>query len=396
MTRGAARSHEWLDELRRRVADRPAYADGWCLLGDALLAEDCHLEAGRAYESALALNAGYRDAVLGLAFARARTTGFHAAFATFRRLFPLAAGDFMVPFALGVLCLREGWSGQGLDQLCRARELAPTVPFVALHLAGAWRAAGRDARAAQELDAARRLAGRSGMADEAVARLAIPETFDPPGHVTARIACSHWLAQRGVERGEVLDEIALRFPGHGRLLLEQGRSAALDGRVAAALAVFRAAMDVDVDCHDARFEAGLLTAEQGDLDAAVGLLQAAVTQRPTFPDYRYELALVLLEAGRAADAERELRLALTLEPGYGQCALRLAEVVAEQARMAEALEILDAGAWRDWPESWSLRAELLLGLQRVDEARAVVDRVLARDPEDLLGQELRSKLVAED
>jgi tetratricopeptide (TPR) repeat protein len=163
----------------------------------------------------------------------------------------------------------------------------------------------------------------------------------------------------------------------------------------AALSEYREEQRVNADRAEARLNLGAFFAETGQLDSAAAEYQAALKMNPALLATYVNLADLYRQQGRDADAERTLLDGLARAPkGEGaelQYALGLTYV--RQKRMADAVTPLAAAA-KLAPDNARYALVLGLALQRLghnDEAKAVLERALARHPDD---RELQSAYVA--
>ncbi len=90
-----------------------------------------------------------------------------------------------------------------------------------------------------------------------------------------------------------------------------GKVLYLTGDFAAARERFYAALELDEDYVDARFELARTFVALNELDDALAALQGVVEDRPDDPTFRLELGKLYLRLGRRADAEAAFRFAAT-------------------------------------------------------------------------------------
>ncbi len=130
---------------------------------------------------------------------------------------------------------------------------------------------------------------------------------------------------------------------------------------------------------------GSAQALSGDLPAAVQSMQSAVTADPRSPEAYYRLALVFLEGSREEDARKVLASGLEQVPG--SALLWYAQAVAnlDSGRDEEALGFVDRSIQidRNQPEAWSLMGELKARLGDYDKAQTAFGTALklGADPE---------------
>lgn len=393
---------EWIANLETMTRSRPGHADLWCALGIALHAAGRLDEADAALGKAIQINRGYAEAVVARAFVLGELGRPREGYAALRPVFAAAPNDFHRVFALGVFAMRFGWRDTGVAQLRRACEMLPHAPFPQLFLAAAHADAGDGAAAARARRAAVERAGelreRTGVTGDAssFADAAFHRSWPSPSLLRAHVRHAEFLLQsrRAAEAMHELDVAASRWPGDPMLLVETGRQRHLldDGDDAARW--FLAAIAVDEGSHRAWLELSFVHAERGDMSKAADGLRRAVELRPTFPDYRYQFGTLLLDVGRAAEAATQLEQALIFSPSHGHGALGLARAYALLGRDEDALDVLGQGAWREWPESLVLAAELLARSSRVVEARSELEKALRIAPSFVAAREALAGLGA--
>jgi len=159
------------------------------------------------------------------------------------------------------------------------------------------------------------------------------------------------------------------------------------GHRAEALAAFaKAARLAPTDPRAALAEAEMLVADGRGDEAAASLL-AASDRMPGAAEVHAALADVLVREGRYREAADRYRVALRLNPADTTPTQRLAVALFRAGSYAEAEAILaeleaseseSAGAWVRL-----MRADCLLALDRVDEARAQYRQILDVDPDNL-------------
>jgi len=113
-------------------------------------------------------------------------------------------------------------------------------------------------------------------------------------------------------------------------------------------------------------------------------------------DGGYANALALARAGRFADAERELAALVAVEPAHVDALQLMGVVVSSLGRVEESLEWFGrAKALR--PASAAIlqnRAQSLVKLGRLADARAEIEAALARDPAFVPAQQLLAQVLA--
>ena len=118
--------------------------------------------------------------------------------------------------------------------------------------------------------------------------------------------------------------------------------------------------------------------QKGELNAAIIQLKNAALLEPENGEVRMRLGQVYLEHGDAVSAEKELRRAVDLQQGGSR--LLLARALLLQGKFQDVLDEFTrlAGA-NEGADILTLRGNALLGLQRNDDARQMFERALQSD-----------------
>jgi tetratricopeptide (TPR) repeat protein len=116
--------------------------------------------------------------------------------------------------------------------------------------------------------------------------------------------------------------------------------------------------------------------------AARRSLERALRLAPERADLRYHTAVLAERQGYAREAELIYSGLLTAEPDHVQARFRLGFLKLEQGDYAAAAEAFEAclGRRAEWPEAEINLSIAYARLNRADDARAVLDRLLERDP----------------
>ncbi len=157
---------------------------------------------------------------------------------------------------------------------------------------------------------------------------------------------------------------------------------------------FAAALAVDGRHGETRHNLGLALERQGRLEEAEAQYREALAVKPDLLPSIYALGRTLLERERPEEAEPHLREALRRNPGGADARGALALAVEALGRDGEA-----EGLLRDAPDAASPAiavnlANLLARRKRYDEAVALYDGVLARNPRDPLVRHNRANALA--
>jgi tetratricopeptide (TPR) repeat protein len=152
-------------------------------------------------------------------------------------------------------------------------------------------------------------------------------------------------------------------------------------QAAAELAWLRA--DLDVAAVERPFVALLpLALETGDRAAALTAMSTVAAGYPGDASGAYAIAYLALRSGDPALAQAEATRALGLDPGWTDAALVYARALAADGRTEEALEWLSTRPEAQQRGVRLERAVLLMSAERIDEARQLLEELLADIPDD--------------
>ena len=138
------------------------------------------------------------------------------------------------------------------------------------------------------------------------------------------------------------------------------------------------------DLFDRHIEQGILLRGRRELVAALREFSAACQLRPNSSGARCELAFTYLQAGALDDAQAAYLKVCEAESANVDALAGLGEISRQRGEISDALTYLQQAASID-PERIALQydmAAVLRDLSRFDEARAVLDKLLARDPDN--------------
>ena len=175
-------------------------------------------------------------------------------------------------------------------------------------------------------------------------------------------------------------------PGHPHVLVNLGKTLKSMGRNPEAVSAFTAALASQPDLTDALCELGELQYRAGHLDDAEISLRRALQIEPGHLQSRYWLGLTLQNGERYAEAEVLLREALILARETGMKAAfvyNLASAQYHQGKKKDALDNYTLAAQLNPRFNADInRADLLEDLHRFDEAAALLEATLAREPDN--------------
>ncbi|HVZ27315.1 MAG TPA: tetratricopeptide repeat protein [Rhizomicrobium sp.] len=175
-------------------------------------------------------------------------------------------------------------------------------------------------------------------------------------------------------------------PGHPHVLTNLGKTLKFLGRNAEAVSAFNAALAGQPDLADALCELGELQYRAGDYAEAESLLQRVLVQMPNHAQAQLWLGLVFKDSGRLAEAEALLGAGLIQARETSLKATFVYYLASAQHQQGKKERALDnfALASRLNPQFNAdadlKRAEILEEMQRSDEAVALLERILAREP----------------
>jgi tetratricopeptide (TPR) repeat protein len=125
---------------------------------------------------------------------------------------------------------------------------------------------------------------------------------------------------------------------------------------------------------------------QGRLDAAVRIYKDVIARRADTEDAYRKLALVYWRQGRAADAIATLELALKNGVTQSEVRIKLAQYLAESGRPERAIELLEGTAGED-PDALIALGNAYTLADRIPQALTTFERLLALDPSNALAYE---------
>jgi tetratricopeptide (TPR) repeat protein len=330
-----------IDDLRRTVAQSPADAEAWTLLGDALLAGDDLAGAKEAYLEAIAVDYLTGDAHFGLGLVEFGRGDFAAALFSFTEVTRLYTDRFDGHFNRAVTLARlrrpaesaasfrralaeaepeatpddrlNAWTGLGTqlvlagepgsaaDAFAEALKLDPEDTDLAYRRGSALLSAGRGLEALAELTD---IEART--SDYRFSSL-IAEVYLEQGQVDR--------ALRALERAERKAQTAGDRAGQAASLMALGEVQRGLGRDADATASYLRASEADPDSWEARYALGVAYLAAGQPRSAVAPLLEAVALVPDNGDVRLALASAYDQMGQAGDALATAREALARANG---------------------------------------------------------------------------------
>ncbi len=150
-----------------------------------------------------------------------------------------------------------------------------------------------------------------------------------------------------------------------------------------ALEEYRQAMRYNADLPAQRYNLGNLALNQGDAEGAVKAYEQAIAIDGRFYPAKVNLANLFNRLGRNKEAEKLLREVVAQEPDLYEAAYSLGLLLAEMKNYPEAEAYLgEAAARMNYPRAYYNHGQLLLALNRPDEAEKAFLKALALSPRD--------------
>jgi tetratricopeptide (TPR) repeat protein len=164
--------------------------------------------------------------------------------------------------------------------------------------------------------------------------------------------------------------------------MERGLAAHREGRMADALAAYRAALSIKPQDAEALSLMGLALLHGGRIDEALILLGRAVDIEPRTPGFRVNLAEGFARAGQNSRALQEFRAVTELQPDHIHAWDRSGDLAALLGDPAAAVDGWGRAYLVDYRsiESALKIARLEIARGRVDVASNLIDSVLSRSP----------------
>lgn len=163
----------------------------------------------------------------------------------------------------------------------------------------------------------------------------------------------------------------------------QGVELKRQGRLDEAAQCYEAALRLQPDFAEARYNLGMLWRDFGRVDLALKCLETTVALRPDVPLVHFECANLLVLNQQFDNAIGHYQQALALAPDFAPAAFNLANIFLEQSRWQEAELLLQQVLQRS-PQDPDALVNLGTALQsqcRLDEAAAAFRQVIATQGE---------------
>ena len=308
-------------------------------------------------------------------------------------------------FFLGNIANSAGDPAEAIEHYARALELQPQATAVHSPLAVAYSALGDSERAASHLE----LRGRQ-----------VVQLLDP---LALELGELHVGAVGRIRRGaraQVEGDLATARDEYARAVAADpsnpearqslGTVLAQQGEIEAAIAEYRAALELTGDSALVLANLGGLLVGTPERDEGIRLLERALQLDPTLPKARLALAQTQLERQRPDLARDQYRRILERDAANLEARLGLARALAVEGQASAAADELRQALARDPDSGDAARlhqalGELAAGIGDLEGALAELGRALDLDPElagarftraNLLGLAGRYRLAAED
>jgi len=174
-------------------------------------------------------------------------------------------------------------------------------------------------------------------------------------------------------------------PGHVPAWIRLADLLRSSGRVDEAEACAAAALERDEESAAAWHAAGMVLKEKGRTDLAIERFEQALRLEPQRVQAMREIGEIRRYENRIAEAEKRFRDGLRLRPDDEALTIDLAQVLADQMRYDEAFALLEKVLARDpgSPLALATKGVLLDLTGQPGEAREVLGAALARDPANI-------------
>ena len=199
------------------------------------------------------------------------------------------------------------------------------------------------------------------------------------------------LAQKGQYEGAIVEwrkALALN-PAEASVLENLGVALARSGKPAEAVADYRKALEIQPNAPEVHYRLGMALADTGNFDEAVNEYQKGLELRPKSANEGDAAAIydllgrALAGKGSLAESLKYFELASRLRPGFGPHLYDYALALSQLNRLDEARQIVEAAvqADPDMAEAHALRGQLLARGRQLPEAAREYERALELRPE---------------
>ncbi|MGC8640413.1 MAG: tetratricopeptide repeat protein [Isosphaeraceae bacterium] len=327
----------------RVVESRPDHAPAAYNLGRIWQAQGKLEHAAAAYERALELNPSFIEALNDLGNVFKLQGKLDQAEACYRRALAWKPDYALAHYNLGLACQDQGKLDDAVASYQRALELST----------------------------------RPGLLVGSAVRT------DPQPRPTVRTA------DPTSEIQEAKESVALCLePGSAEIHNCLASALKLQGKLEAAAASYRQAIQLRPDYAAAHCNLGVVYQELGQFDQAVACCEHALELQPDYATAHYNLATLWKDQGKLAEAEAGYRRALQSQPDYVLAHYNLGIVCQSLGKLDEAIACYQQALQQqpDLPEAHNNLGTVYHELGQLDAARACYQRALELRSDDALAQ----------
>lgn len=176
------------------------------------------------------------------------------------------------------------------------------------------------------------------------------------------------------------------FERDRHILVNRANALCMVGRMDESIELYQRLLDDAPDDCTVAVNMAISLRKTGRLGEARRVLEGARHENSQSRNLLYWLGVLAAEDNSLHDAEQYLRKALTLDSDDSATQMQLACVLKRQGRADEALAAINDVVFLspDRDDALQIQAEILLDLNRLDEAEVVYQKLLDRYPEDPL------------
>jgi tetratricopeptide (TPR) repeat protein len=197
-----------------------------------------------------------------------------------------------------------------------------------------------------------------------------------------------------LEAKQYLEQTVKLRPDHPEAWNNLGMVAAQQGDNQEAIRCFQQSLSLRPGYATALLNLGNLYRRQGDLDRAENYLQQAVTGEPKNAEVNYGLGMLYARKNQPERAEQYLNIAISLRPDYADALNNLGVLLVQQQRYPEAEKKFKTCIAQipTFDQAYLNLARLYIVLNRNQDARAVLQSLLQKQPEHKMAQQMLQML----
>jgi Flp pilus assembly protein TadD/peroxiredoxin len=192
------------------------------------------------------------------------------------------------------------------------------------------------------------------------------------------------------EAQQYLEQTVKLRPNYPEAWNNLGMIAAQAGRNEEAIRNFQQSLQLRPAYATALLNLGNVYRRQGNLDEAERLLQRALESEPANPEVNYGLGMLYARRDQPTRAVEFLENAIRLRPEYSDALNNLGVLFVQQQRYAEAEEKFKTciRIAPDFDQAYLNLARLYLVLKNTEQARALLQSLLQRQPQHKMAQQM--------